>query len=102
MLEGCEASERLEPFRVIVGVDEGLEMLTELIVAGVMIPSDCCLFECSVHPLDLPIGPGMVRFRQPMLDTLLGTDPIKQMPHHGSCRAVAVTPRMTELDAVIS
>jgi hypothetical protein len=56
-------NQALKHFSVVVGADEVLEMLTEPIVAAVVIPSGRCFFQCSVHPLDLPIGPDQIVYR---------------------------------------
>ncbi len=46
---------------MIVGVDEQPEVLPELVMAVVVIAFDRRVLDGSVHPLDLTVGPGMVR-----------------------------------------
>ena len=50
--------ECLEPAAEVVGGDEVLEVLPELVVAFVVVTLDGCIFDGAVHPLDLAIGPG--------------------------------------------
>ncbi len=59
---------------MIVGVDEELKMLPELVVAVVMVALDGGVFDGAVHPLNLTIGPRVVRLGEPVLDTVLATD----------------------------
>lgn len=66
--------------RVAVGIQEELEVLSELIVAVVIVAFDGRVFEGPVHPLDLPVGPGMVRLRQAILDAMLFADAIEHLP----------------------
>ena len=68
VFEGCEALEGLQPPPVIVGVDEVVEMRRQLRVAVIMVPFDGSLLDRPVHPLDLPVGPGMLDFGEPVLD----------------------------------
>jgi hypothetical protein len=43
-------------------------MRPQLIMAVVMEAFNGCLLDCTVHSLDLTIGPGVIGFRQAMLD----------------------------------
>jgi hypothetical protein len=67
-LIGCKALEGFEPFGKVVGHEEGLQVFFELSVRLVVEAFDRRLFECSIHALDLPVGPGMFRFCAAMLD----------------------------------
>src|SRR5215211_1057487 len=71
-------------------------MLTKLLMRVVVVAVDCRLFEGAVHALDLPIGPRMVRLGELMLDTMLGTDAIKQQ-----WEGVAVALSVDKLDAIV-
>ena len=72
VLEGRETPKHLQPSGVVVGADEGLEVFAELVVTVVMVAPDRRLLDGPVHALDLPVGPGMVRLRKPVLDPVLG------------------------------
>jgi hypothetical protein len=61
-LKGCEASEGLEPSGEVVGVDEVPQMGSQLIVGFIEVAFDGCVFDGSVHPLDLAIRPGVLGF----------------------------------------
>ena len=78
-LVGGKAVEGLEPSGEVVGGDEVVEMPNELAVRLVMISLDGRLLDRPVHPLDLPIGPGMIGFCQPMFDPVFPTDAIERM-----------------------
>jgi hypothetical protein len=54
-LVGCEALQGLEPSGEVVGLDEVAEVLSELVVALVMIALDGRVLDGSVHSLDLTI-----------------------------------------------
>ena len=56
---------------MVACIDEVLEMLAKLVVIGVMISLDRCVFQGSVHPFDLSVGPRMVWFVEVMFDTAL-------------------------------
>ena len=70
-LVGGEAIEGLQPPSEIVGGEEIGEMPNELVVGFVVISLDGRVLDCPVHPLDLSIGPRMIRLGQPMLDPVL-------------------------------
>ena len=67
-----EAFERLHPARKIVSGDEVREMRPQLGVRFVEVAFDRRVLDRAVHSLDLPIGPRMLRFRQPMVDIVAG------------------------------
>lgn len=73
IFERCEPFERLEPSTVIVGIDEELEMLPQLIMAPVMVAFDGGVLDAAVHPFDLTIGPRMVGLGESMLDAVFAT-----------------------------
>ena len=98
---GCEASQGLEPPGKVVGRDEVGEMLPELIVAVVVVSSDGRFLDGPVHPLDLAVGPGVVDFREAMFDAVLPAAHPEHVGHVSGCRAVGVTGRQAELDAIV-
>ncbi len=71
---GRKAAEVLQPATVIVGVDEDLKVLPELVMAVVVIAFDGGVLDGAVHSLDLSVGPGMVRLGEPVLDAVLAAD----------------------------
>ena len=87
MLVGCEATQRLEPARVVIGIEEELQVDPELVVALVVVAFDGRFFEGPVHALDLTIRPRMVRFCQAVLDVVLCADPVEDMHAVAGCRA---------------
>ena len=62
VLVGSEPPQGLEALSEVVGVEEGYEVLSELLVGLVVIAPNGGFLEGAVHPLDLTVGPGMVRF----------------------------------------
>src|SRR5208283_2046563 len=67
-----EAFERLQPARKIVSGDEVPEMPPQFGVRFVEVAFDRRVLDRAVHALDLPIGPRMLRLRQPMVDVVAG------------------------------
>jgi len=68
-------------------------------VALVVEALDGRLFDGPVHPLDLPVGPRMVRFGEPVLDAILLADHVEA--HLTRPGGVAVAGLLGELDAII-
>jgi len=60
-------------------------MAAELFVAVVVVPFDGRVLDRPVHPLDLAIGPRMVRFFVPMFDTVRLADHVE--PHRNDDHA---------------
>ena len=87
----------LEPPPEIVGFDEVLEVLTELVVVVVVEPLDGGLLDRAVHPLDLTIRPGMLHLGQPVLDIVIAADAVEDV-----LEGVPVLLAVGELDAVVS
>lgn len=67
-LERREASEGLEAFGEVVGVEKGGEMFVELRGRVVMVGTDSGVFESAVHAFDLTIGPRMIGFGEAVID----------------------------------
>lgn len=84
-LIGREPLQGLETATEVVGDNKAFEIGSKLHVMVVVEAFDCRLFEGSVHPLDLSIGPGMLRLCQPMFDPLDPAGSIKRMsaPYSG-------------------
>src|SRR5665213_273156 len=81
-----ETAQRLQPAGMIVGIDEQLEVLSKLVMVVVVVALYGGVLDGAVHPLDLAIGPWMVRFCVPMFDAVLTTDLIATMDPI-ACRA---------------
>src|SRR6516162_5234637 len=87
MLVGSEPPQGLEALSEVVGVEEGLEVLSELPVGLVVIAPNGGFLEGAVHPLDLTIGPRMVRLGEAVLDALLAADAVEHVQPVADCRA---------------
>lgn len=71
-------------------------MFTKLLMGVVEIAIDCRVLQRAVHPLHLPVRPGMVGLGQPMLNPMLGTNAVKQQR-----KGVTVALAVGKLDAII-
>jgi hypothetical protein len=96
-----EATKGLEALGEVVGVEEGGEMLLELPVCVVVIPSNGALLEGSVHALDLTVRPRVVRLGQAVFDPVRPAGPIEGVTSPASGWAFAVLGQVGELDAVV-
>jgi hypothetical protein len=92
----CQSFERFESLREIIGHQEGMQMLFQVVMGHVVIPFYGGLFERAIHPFHLAIGPRMVGFGQPMVNPVCTTDAIKDM-----VKGIAITLPIGKLDAVI-
>lgn len=54
-------------------------MRFELAVSFVVIAFHRCLFQCSVHSLNLPVGPGVGNFRQAVLNSIFPANTIEDV-----------------------
>ena len=70
-------------------------------MAIVMIALDGGVLDGAVHPLDLPVGPWMVRLGEPVVDAVLTADLVEAMDAHACGPAIAVFRQVGELDAII-
>jgi hypothetical protein len=77
--------------------DVGLERLEVGVVEGL----DRGLFHGAVHPLGLPIRPGMVGLGQPVLDAVLAADAVEDVPHPPCRRPVPVLGQVGESHPVV-
>ena len=66
-------------FSEIVGHQEGVEVLLEVLMRLIVIFFDRGFFEGAVHALDLAISPGMIGFGEAVLDPVLLTHARKDM-----------------------
>ncbi len=78
-----KSAEGLESLGEVMDGDEVAELSLQLIVA--VVAADGGVLDCPVHAFDLSVGPGMIRFCQPMFDAVQKTDPIKRMPRSTGC-----------------
>ncbi|BCI67451.1 hypothetical protein AAJCM20276_20750 [Acetobacter aceti] len=60
---------------------------------------DGCILDRAVHPLNLPIRPGMTGFRQAMFDPVGFADPVEAHGTRPGC--ASVTGLLGELDAIV-
>jgi hypothetical protein len=67
----------------------------------VVVAVDGNFFDGSVHPFDLTVGPGMVGFGEPVIDTVSVTDAVEGLPAEASDGALAVPGQIRELDAIV-
>jgi hypothetical protein len=67
-----EAAEGFEPPGEVVGVDEVLQMGSQLVVGVIEVAFDGRVLDRAVHSFDLPIGPWMLGLCQPVIDVVVG------------------------------
>ena len=78
-LEGRETAKTLESLRKVVRLEKGGQVGAETVVRLVVEPPDRSVFDGTVHPFDLAIGPRVVEFREAMLDSVLRTGQVERM-----------------------
>ena len=88
--------EGLQSPPVIVGIDEVIEVLFQLVMIVVMIPFDRRFLDCAVHAFDLAIGPWVFDFRQSVINAVLGADTVKDV---NAC--MFVVGKVGELDSIV-
>ena len=91
-----EPFERLQSVPVIVGIDEVIKVLFQLVMIVVVIPFDRCFLDRAVHAFNLGIGPGVFDFCQPMINALFGTDTVKDVNAR-----MFVVGKVGELDSIV-
>jgi hypothetical protein len=74
-----ESLKRFESLGEVIGHQEAMQMLFQMVMGLVVILFHGGLFERAVHAFYLAIRPGMVGFGQSMVDAILLTDTIKDM-----------------------
>ncbi len=78
-----EAPEGFEPSGEVVGVDEVLQVGSQLVVGFVEVAFDSRVLDSAVHSFDLPVDPGMLGLCQPMIDVVLGAGVFEGMRPDG-------------------
>lgn len=76
-------------------------MVSQLVVAVVVVALDRRLLEGPVHALDLAIGPRVVWLGEPMLNVVRPADLIEAVDAVQGSRAATVLGQLGELDAVV-
>jgi hypothetical protein len=66
-----------------------------------MVALECRLLERAVHPLDLAVGPGMIRLGEAMFDAVFQAHPVEHMHAVADRRPCAVLDGIAKLDAII-
>ena len=79
-----EPLEGLEPSAKVAGSNAVIEMSSQLGVIVVVIALDRRFLDRPVHSLDLSIGPGMHRLRQPVFYVEIGACRIEGMAAEGN------------------
>jgi len=82
-LEWRQATKALQALGEVVRIEKGRQMRPQAFVGLVVEAPDGGLFDRAVHAFDLPVRPGMIEFRQPMLDSELGARQVKCMGPEG-------------------
>jgi hypothetical protein len=98
---GREAMKRLESFGEVIGSDEVAEVDTQLIVGVVVVALNRGLFDGAVHALDLTVRPGMIGFREAVVDAVQKTEPVKRMAAKAGRGSLAILRQIGELDAIV-
>jgi hypothetical protein len=103
IFEGCEALEGLQPTAIIVGVDEVVEVRSQLCVAVIMVAFDAGLFDRLVHPFDLAASPLVPNLGEPVLDPVFVAAHVEHLRNPSGCGTVNVACRggKDELDTIV-
>lgn len=64
---------------MVVGIDEQMQMRSQLSMAVVVVAFDRRVLDRTVHSLDLPVGPRVVHLGQTVLDAMLVADTIEDV-----------------------
>jgi hypothetical protein len=91
-----ESLKRFESLGEVIGHQEAMQMLFQVVMSLVVILFHGGVFERAVHAFHLAIRPEMVGFGQPMGNAMLTTDTIKD-----TVRSVSVALPIGELDTII-
>src|SRR5665213_2682827 len=98
---GREAFEGLESSGEVVGPKEVGQVRFELVMGVVEVAFDRGILDGSIHALDLPMGPGMIGFGQPVFDSMNETEPVEGMATEARGWPLPVLRQIGELDAVV-
>src|ERR671922_2646085 len=74
-----ESFQRLESPRDVIGHEEGMQLLFQMVMGLVVVLLHGGFFARAVHAFHLAIGPGMVGFGEAVLDTIVLADAIDNM-----------------------
>jgi hypothetical protein len=99
---GRETVQGVEPPGEVVSVEEGSEVIFKLSVCLVVISSDSCVLQRSVHPLNLTVGPWVIGLGETVLDAMPPAGPVEGMAAPACGSAIPVLRGISELDAVVS
>ena len=72
-------AQRLEPLSEVIGHQEGLEVFLEMLVGLVGRLLHGGFFAGTIHAFHLTIGPGMVDFRETLVDAICLAEAIEEM-----------------------
>lgn len=101
VLVGRQASEGLKSLGEVIGHQEGVDVRFELAMRAVMVALHGRLFEGSVHPFNLAVGPRMTWLCQSVLDAVSITEHVEHMGAPARRRSETVLRQISELDAVV-
>lgn len=76
-------------------------MLTQLRARFVVKALGGGLLVCSIHPVNLAIGPRMLDHDKAMLNAVFSAAHVEHVGHAGRRRPIGVARRVRELDAVV-
>jgi hypothetical protein len=93
--------EGLEPLGEVVGSEEVCQVRFDSVMGVVEVSLDRGVLDGAVHPLDLPVRPGMVGSGQPVFDSMNETEPVEGMAAEACGWPLAVLRQVGELDTVI-
>jgi hypothetical protein len=98
---GREPLEGLESSGEVVDPEEVGQVRFELFMGVIEVALDGGILDGSVHALHLPVGPGMVGFRQSVFDPMEATEPVEGMATETGSWPLSVLRQIGELDAVV-
>ena len=75
----------------VVSCDEVIQVCLHLLMVVIVVAANCGVLDGAVHALDLAIGPGVIRLRQAVFDTVARANAVERVTaeplpwvHHGS------------------
>ena len=96
-----QSIESLETLSEAVGHDKRFQVSAQLHVVMIAMVFDGGFLDCSIHALDLPVGPRMVWICQAVIDAMAAADVVEGVSAK-QCRWTSAIPRQVgELDAVV-
>lgn len=101
-LEGRPPLQRFEVPGKIIGRHESQDVGSQGVETWIMEGSNCRVFDCSIHPLCLAIGPRMIGLGEPVLDAMFGADTAEDVSAGRAVHlAVAIFGQVGEGHAVV-